>query len=176
MTRPAVTADASTGVESAARRLAGTDMHHLVVVDGSGVAVGMLSTLDLLRAVLDMPARHPTAFPHWDVATRVSWTDDWTLEPENLDRAPGGGGVLQLVRASAGEPDEVVWVEACASVRARLVEMTSSSVSHAPALVRVLALRGLRFRSASVNDEAARARLIALLRDRLDHTPPPGSA
>ena len=50
------------GVEEAARVLAGTDHHHLVVIDAKGVAVGMVSAVDFVRALLDMPARHPAAF------------------------------------------------------------------------------------------------------------------
>jgi hypothetical protein len=38
-----------------------------------------------------------------------------------------------------------------------------------------LALSGLRFRAASVRDEVDRARIAALLRDRLDHVPPVGA-
>jgi CBS domain-containing protein len=175
MTRPAICVESSTPVEEAARRLAGTDMHHLVVVDGSGVAAGMLSTLDLLRAVLGMPARHPAAFPHWDESTHASWTDDWPLDEENLGRAPDSPGVLTLVRANTGEQDEVVWVEACVNARARLLELSHGPTLQQPALARVLALRGLRFRTASVGDEPARARIVMLLRDRLDHLPPPGA-
>ncbi len=49
-------------IEVAARRLADTDFHHLVVVDEKGVAVGMVSAVDFLRAMLGVPARHPKAF------------------------------------------------------------------------------------------------------------------
>src|SRR5579859_4361879 len=51
MTRPAPCVESSTGIESAARQLTGADVHHLVVVDSSGVAVGIVSVLDLLRAM-----------------------------------------------------------------------------------------------------------------------------
>jgi hypothetical protein len=175
MTHPAICVDSATSIEEAARRLARTDMHHLVVVDGTGAAAGMLSTLDLLRAVLGMPEHHPDAFPHWDDATHASWTDDWALDEENLARAPDGPGVLALVRASAGELDEVVWVEECANTRARILELSQVPVQQEPALTRVLALRGLRFRATSVRDGAARAHILRLLRDRLDHVPPPGA-
>ena len=175
MTRPAVCVGCSTTVEDAARRLAGTEMHHLVVVDGSGAAAGMLSTLDLLRAVLGMPARHPAAFPHWDETTNASWTDDWALAAENVGRAPDGPGVLALVRGSTGDTDEVVWVENCADTHARVVELSELPEEQEPALTRVLALRGLRFRAAPVRDDELRARIVATLRDRLDHLPPPGA-
>jgi CBS domain-containing protein len=175
MSSPAMCVGAATSVDEAARRLARTEMHHMVVVDGTGTAVGMLSTLDLLRAVLGMPVHHPDAFPHWDEATGASWTDDWALDEENLGRAPDGPGVLALVRGNAGERDEVVWVEACGHARARVLELCELPTQQEPVLARVLALRDLRFRAASLHDEAARARVVALFRDRLDHLPPPGA-
>ena len=49
-------------IEDAARFLASTDHHHLVVVDAKGVAVGMVSAVDFLRALLGMAPRHPPAF------------------------------------------------------------------------------------------------------------------
>ena len=175
MTRPAICVSSWTPVENAARTLAVTDMHHLVVVDGSGAAVGMLSSLDLLREVLGLPAHHPGAFPHWDEATGTSWTDDRPLDRENACRAHEGPGVLILVQASSGRRDEVVWTEGCAATRARLLELGERSLQHGPALTRVLALPGLRFRVASGHDDASRARLVALLRDRMDHVPPRGA-
>jgi CBS domain-containing protein len=175
MTKPAICVGMSTSIEEAARRLAHTSMHHLIVVDGAGAAVGMVSTLDFLRALLGMPAHHPDTFPHWDEATHVSWTDDWALDDENLPRAPAGPGVLVLVRANAGDPDEPVWVEASPDVRARLHELTEAPVRQPTVLARMLALRGLRFRAATVGDQASRDGIVALLRDRLDHQPPPGA-
>jgi CBS domain-containing protein len=175
MTRPAICVEASTSVDEAARRMARSDMHHLVVVDGTGAAAGMLSSVDLLRAVLGMPARHPDAFPHWDEATSATWTDDWALDDENLERAPDGPGILALVRGNEGDADEVVWVEGCADVRRRLLQLIELPLQQEPPLSRVLALRNLRFRAASVRDEAARTRVVTMLRDRLDHLPPPGS-
>ena len=59
---PVVTVRASDPVEAGARKLAETDLHHLVVVDDKGVAVGMASAVDFLRAMLAIPARHPEAF------------------------------------------------------------------------------------------------------------------
>ena len=175
MTRPAICVEGSTTVEEAARRVASGDIHHLIVVDGTGAAAGMLSTLDLLRAVLGMPTRHPSTFPPWDESTSVSWTDDWPLEQDSAGHAPRGAGVRTRIRASAGESDEVVWVEACASIQARVVELTKDPPHHEPVLGRILALRDLRFRAAAVDDDAALTRILHILRDRLEHQPPPGS-
>lgn len=55
----------SATVEDGARQLAATDYHHLVVVDDSGVAVGMVSALDFLRALVGLAPRHPAAFDRY---------------------------------------------------------------------------------------------------------------
>ena len=56
------TIKASEPIDEGAKRLAESEFHHLVVVDDKGVAVGMVSSLDFLRALLGMPPRHPDAF------------------------------------------------------------------------------------------------------------------
>jgi CBS domain-containing protein len=175
MSRPAECVDESESIDHAARRLARGDTHHLIVVDCEGSAVGMLSTLDVLRALLGLPTRHPSTFPHWDETTGVSWTDDWPLEEESFTQAPDGPGVVTLVTGHAGDVDVIVWAEACTNVRARVRELASLPAQQEPALARVLALRDLRFRAALVREESARSRIVATLRDRLEHLPPPGS-
>jgi CBS-domain-containing membrane protein len=57
-----VTVKATDSIELGARRLAESEFHHLVVVDDRGVAVGMVSSLDFLRAMLDLPPKHPPKF------------------------------------------------------------------------------------------------------------------
>lgn len=59
------TIHASTSIEEGARELAESDYHHLVVVDDSGVAVGMVSALDFLRALVGLAPRHPEAFSRY---------------------------------------------------------------------------------------------------------------
>ena len=46
-------------IEYAAHVLARNETHHLVVVDNAGEARGILSSLDVLRGLTQMPARHP---------------------------------------------------------------------------------------------------------------------
>lgn len=175
MTRPAPCADAAEPIEAAARRVAGTDTHHLVVVDADGAAVGMVSPLDLLRALLGMPTHHPPTFPHWDEGTAVSWTDDWPIDEEGLSHAPAAPGVMALVCTRSDEANTVVWAEPCADVHARLAELASAPRDQTPDLAHVLALEGVRYRAAAVCDGAVRARIVSILRDRVEHSPPPGS-
>ncbi|MBX3212838.1 MAG: CBS domain-containing protein [Labilithrix sp.] len=56
------TVRASASIEEAAKLLAESEYHHLVVVDAMGVAVGMVSALDFLRELVGLPPRHPERF------------------------------------------------------------------------------------------------------------------
>jgi len=159
----------------AARRLGLADAHHVVVVDSAGVAVGIVSVLDVLRAMLGLPAHHPAAFPHWDASTQSSWTDEWPVDEGYASNAPDAPGVLVLVRGLVGETDAVVWVEACANLRHRLVALTALGSSAEPALARLLEHRDLRFRAAAVRNEVDRERIASGLQSDLEHRPPPGA-
>jgi CBS domain-containing protein len=175
MSRPALCVTISATVEQAARQLASTDMHHLVVVDGTGAAVGMLSTLDALRALLDLPARHPKTFPHWDPDTCVSWTDDAPLDTESSRHVFEGAGVLMLRAGRLGERDAVIWVESSGNLRERVRRLSFRLEVEEPALKRALSIPGIRFRAAAVSDEAKRSEIVLLLRQRIEHTPAPGT-
>jgi CBS-domain-containing membrane protein len=48
-------------IEVAARRLAEAGVHHLVVLDVAGRAVGMLSAVDIVRALMGLQPKHPQA-------------------------------------------------------------------------------------------------------------------
>jgi CBS domain-containing protein len=72
MTAPAQAIAETASIEDAARALARTDYHHFVVVGTDGKAVGMVSSLDLLRATLGLPARHPAALHDVAASPRVA--------------------------------------------------------------------------------------------------------
>jgi hypothetical protein len=175
MTRPAPCVDGSTSVEDAAKELAKAGTHHLVVVDTAGVAVGILSVLDVLRAIMRLPARHPLAFPHWDEQTHTSWTDDWPLQEECASHAPDEAGVLVLVRPDPRDTDAAVWVEECLNVRHRVEDLADPSCTCDATLACILHRGDVRFRAAAVHDVAERQRIVSLLRDDIEHRPPPGA-
>ena len=62
MSAPALTVRASDAIPDAARALGESGVHHLVVVDDGGVAVGMVSAVDFVRALVGLPAQHPKPF------------------------------------------------------------------------------------------------------------------
>lgn len=158
MTTPVESIAESATIEEAAKALADRDRHRLVVVNGEGAAVGMLSAVDVVRGLLGLPARHPDAFPHYDRATGLSWTDDAQLDHEHVEVAPDGPGVLVLVHGGKQTRDRMVWAEGVNNVRTRVAELLSVPQSDSPLLARALELGGLRFRAALTRDPEVRQR------------------
>ncbi|HLT39298.1 MAG TPA: CBS domain-containing protein [Enhygromyxa sp.] len=124
MTSPAATITRESTVEEAGREMGQLSYHHLVVVDELGKVVGFVSSLDVIRGLVGLPASHPPAFPHQEPESGLDWTPTLTLTVENIERmAPAGPGMLVLT--ATGQPDEVVWAEASSDVRARLQALRS---------------------------------------------------
>jgi CBS domain-containing protein len=167
MTSPAVVVRDDAGIADAARLVGETGHRHLVVVEETGCAVGMVSTVDLVRALVGLPARHPGSFPHFDRGTGLTWTDDIALDDSHLDVAPDGPGLILLVHDAPGVPRRVVWVESSERAYTRLTDMLSLP-QESPELARWLDDRAqLRFRIGVVRDAAALGRgLIEALRAR----------
>jgi CBS domain-containing protein len=61
MTAPAVTVHAGTSLVRAAKLMVTRHIHRLVVVDDEDVAIGVITSLDLLRMLLDDPDIGPAA-------------------------------------------------------------------------------------------------------------------
>jgi CBS domain-containing protein len=169
MSRPAATVPAEARIAEAARRLARSGYHRLIVVDEAGRAVGMVSSLDVIRGLLGLPAPHPAAFPHLDRETGLSWSDDLPLERSEIATAPDGPGVLVLIFGTAGAPDRVVWAESTGGLRGRLEEMLTA---RQPELLSAWLEHGhLRFRVASAEDPDERAEALAIVLRRAAATP-----
>jgi len=155
MTRPPATVPAEVRLGDAARRLARTRYHRLIVVDAGGFVVGMVSALDIIRGLMGLPAPHPASFPHLDRETGLSWTDDLPLELDEIHAAPDGPGVLVILHGGAGVAERVLWAESSESMRHRLKEMLTTVQ---PGLLGAwLEHGGLRFHAASAPDPAERS-------------------
>jgi CBS domain-containing protein len=164
MSAPAVSIPQQASIEQAARVMSEHFVHHLVVVDEHGHARGMVSTLDVIRGLLGLPAAHPDQFPHFDKQLGVTWCNDTLLATDNVDAAPNGPGVFALVSGGKGLSERVVWGEASGSVRSRLLELCSLTGDEDSVLFQILE-RGsdLRFRAASVPSPEQRRRLAQAL-------------
>ena len=151
MSSPAITLRSSASLLEAARLLCEQDLHRAPVVDAEGRAVGMLSSLDVLKAQLGLPVGHPTTFPHFDRSTGLTWTNDLDVETAQLEAAPSGPGVLVLIRGGAGVPEEIVRTEWCPNVRTRLRDIISRPEGEPSGLSRLLRMGSLRFRAAGTD-------------------------
>lgn len=161
MTSPAVVVRDDARIADAALLIGETGYRHLVVVDETGRAVGMVSAVDLVRALSGLPARHPAAFPHLDRRTGLVWTDDTVLDMAHLGAAPEGPGLIVLVHDAPGVPRRVVWVESAANVLTRLTGMLTLP-QDSPELARWLEDPArVRFRVAVPFDTAALGQALA---------------
>jgi CBS domain-containing protein len=169
MSRPAVVIDRMATIGEAARLLSEHGIHRLIVVDDRGLAVGIVSALDCVRALCGLPAHHPSAFPHYDRPSGLTWGDDLVLCRENLDLAPNGPGILVLRVGGAGRPETDVWIEPAANVRARVRELLYCPQSDSR-LSALLARHGrnLRFRACAVPDSARLREALDRLRKNRD--------
>ncbi len=156
MSAPAVTVAASAPIADAAQRLAERGLHGAPVVDGDGRAVGFVATVDLLRALLGLPAAHPAVFPHLDAANGVTWSDDAVLDLAHVEAAPSAPGVLVLVHGGAGVVEQALWAEATHNLRTRVIDLLSGGAQEAPQIAHWLERGHLRFRCAEVRDDARR--------------------
>lgn len=72
------TIPADAPIEEAARVMVDRDLHHLIVIDEHGRAVGNLSTLDVVRGLVAASPHHPASIERFEV----------DLIPESVARSP----------------------------------------------------------------------------------------
>lgn len=174
MTSPAVTVSQRSPISEAGKLMGETGYHRLAVTDDGGRLVGVLSTIDVVRGLIGLPATHPSTFPHYDPETGVTWTDDHALEFERVEAAPDGPGVLALVRGGSGIRESIVWVEVASHMRRRLIDLLSLPAEQTLMLRKVLAFKELRFRAASIADPGDRERVaLKLIGDMRQNFGPP---
>lgn len=165
MKAPAIVVRPDDTIAYAADVLAQHGVHRLFVVDRKQVVVGALSIVDVLRAMVGTPVRHPDAFPHIDPTHHVTWTDPEAFDLAAIASAPSRPGVLAILRSSPGEPDTVLLVESVQDVQARLSDLLASPPSERADLAGAFAHPAtLRFRAAAVDDPRKRAAVVRTLR------------
>jgi CBS domain-containing protein len=171
MTARAVVVRERSSVDDAARLVGETGHRHLVVVDERGRAVGMLSSVDVVRGLVGLPAHHPDAFPRLDAKTGLAWTADLSLTEENFDAAPDGPGILVLVHGGASLPERVVWVGSSHNVRTRLIDLLSLPQDDAELTHWLEHRENLWFRAASVTNSKVREKIAKALETRARTSP-----
>ncbi len=155
MSTPARVTILSAAVHEAAQQIAETGLHHLVVVDDGGSAVGFLSVVDVVRALLQ-PSEGAEASPV-EVDSPLEWSDREALSETGLLAAPDGPGVFVLLKVDPGKAEVFVWAEETENVRARLATIRSDP---SPRLARFIEADRLRFRAAAAKTEDERAAVL----------------
>lgn len=163
MTVPAVTITEDLPLTAAAELMVESGYHHLIVVDGGGRVVSMLSSLDLIRGLAGLPIAHPSTFPHYDSRFGVVWSDELRLDPAALEAAPEAPGVLSLIAGHPGVQDRVVWSERAGDLRQRLFELVQSPEDEIEPLRGWLESESLRFRTARLADNQRAERIVDAL-------------
>jgi len=159
MTSPAIVIHRDATIEEAARMLSTRSIHRLVVVDADGCAVGVVSALDLVRALVGLPARHPAALVE-ETTGGLPWSDAAVLSVANADLAPEQSGLLMLVHGGVGTQEVEVWAESTSNLRERVQDLATSDPERRdpPQLCYLLQRESehLRFRTARVDDPGQR--------------------
>lgn len=105
MHAPVTAVDADLDVPALVRAFAESHHHHMPVVDAEMRLVGMVSSIDVLRALSGMPVEHPAVFDcHRDCQC---WSDAAWLTPQAPDFVPEEPGVIVIF--DPDDHDRLVW-------------------------------------------------------------------
>lgn len=120
--RRAFTVAAEATVQELAEACADTGLHHLVVVDGDGRAIGMISSIDVIRGLIGRKSRH---LPMVEVfAGTVTLDDNWSprewLTEAALDEVPQQPGLVVIRSAGNTEPMRLLRAARTADLREEL--------------------------------------------------------
>ena len=162
MSRPAAFVLETAPVGEAARVIAHTGFHHLVVVDGEHRAVGFVSAIDVIRSQEGWTRPGAPAAEPAPAAPELEWSAQQKLTETGLLAAPEGPGVLVLLRVPDDLPPTVLWAQTTGDLRGLLTDLYESPP---PRLVRYVERGHLCFRAAAVPDpEERKEALLSLLR------------
>jgi CBS domain-containing protein len=160
LARPAACVHQSTPAEVAARMAAVHQADLLLLVDDHGLAVGCLTALDLLRAVLGLHGSRTQT----NGSPEEGWDAAELLELSAVHRAPEAPGIVLLCSGLDKDERRIVWAEAAENMRERLDEMLRNPQAN-PQLETLLNVypRTLRFQCLTVHDETQRKQLASSL-------------
>lgn len=164
MATNARTVDVGMAVDEAARRMVDGRVHQLIVVDAGGRAVGVVSAVDIVAALVGLPIVHHPTSPQFDRAFGIAWTDQAQLKKELVSTAPEAPGVFVLIEGAAMSADRVVWAEGGANIRSRLFDLLSSPQDDETLAELLTDPERLRFRAAAIPDPGVRLRALEFLR------------
>lgn len=171
VTTPALSVSSSLGIEDAARMMAESERHHLVIVGSDGRVTGLVSSYDLMRALVGLPPKFPKTFPHRDTDLDVTWTDRFLFDVEHVPDVPRDAGVIVFSAGGAGRREADLRVEEAPSLRVRVCELLEVPQGEESVLGRLLARKDLRFRCSVIADPTRRSRVVRRIEERIARAP-----
>jgi CBS domain-containing protein len=108
-------------IQEAARALAEHKAERLILVDDRGVAVGAVSALDLLRALLGFGVDRSDRSPRTPAPGH--WSPSVWFSLDAVGHIPAAPGIIVLAGADQGPHPALSWVEATSNLHERLDEM-----------------------------------------------------
>lgn len=174
MSYPAIVIDENATLDEAAQILSRARVHRLIVVGDGFRAVGVVSAVDLVRALAGLPIVFPEAFPHFDSHTGMVWSNDHALDLDTiLEVAPASAGVLLLIAGGPNIPETIVWAEQSFNLANRLIELVSAP---SPKVIeRLLENSVMRFRFAQVDDLDRREAALRVVQEEMGQSTPPNA-
>jgi predicted transcriptional regulator len=166
---PALVTRPETSLAEAARLLDEADLHHLAVVDKAGGLVGFVSSLDLLRGLIGVPARHPETFVHWDAAAGTAFSNERLLDPEHIDGVPHAPGLMVVSRGGVARPERVAWVEVVDDLKTWLLNYFSHPDELSRTAGRLIKGGALRYRYAELADALECEQIAFRMRTHAQH-------
>jgi CBS domain-containing protein len=159
---PAVSVHQNTPIPAAARALAAQNADRLILVDDAGVAVGALSAVDLLRALLGLGVNRAGASEPAPASSR--WSSSQMFYLDALAHVPTAPGVILMSSVGDAAHTKFVWAESTLNLRERLDDMLRRPQSD-PVLEDLLYAypRMLSFRVLVVSDLSRRERVVRAL-------------
>ena len=159
MSTPAVAIVDTAPMAEAARLITETGLHHIVVTDSSGAAVGFLSAIDTVAALLRRTEGEDAESP----APGLEWSGLETPHGLGLQAAPDGPGVFVLYRLMRGQAPVVVWAGSTPNVQKTLDNFNEDPP---PRLAEAYAADQIRFRAAASDDTGLRQLILSGLTRR----------
>lgn len=166
---PAITVPVSATLHEAGALLSERRVHSMIAVDDAGHAEGMVSAVDLVRALVGLPPSHPETFPEIDRSRGIVWSEELPLDQAHATEVADGPGVLVLMVGGANKRETPIWVEAASNLRARLDDLINLPQAN-PRLQQLLAQKGsqLRFKAAAISEPEQRKKLLKQLSSALE--------
>ncbi len=171
MTTPVEVVSRGTKIDAAARQMVQLGLAHRLIVTEETPAVGSVSALDAMAALLGLPVVHAPTFPRFDRAMRISWKDEAELTFDAISVAPDGPGVFVLIQGAPLKPDWIIWTESTLNVRTRLSHLLCVPQKDALLAQLLEGAGNLRFRAAAVAKEGDRRRALEKIKDVAERWP-----